>query len=267
MSYEQWLRSLNMPEEAEKWRHRKNKRILLLERPDDTTNKEPQEYTGLSGFFMTVTKQGVKFASQDKPGAVAFVDIGRVIKVYDHSDRSILAALQLAQSKWGGVQVSGSDEYKRKCAELAAKNGIRIANPELRDYMKELERKKEEAAKEKEKALTGPVPFSELKKRWTALRAELDRIAFEIAEPRIAEAAKQQIEAETAKISAENALVYEQYLEAVEKRQTHAEKELPEPLLLGYSKWQREHEEWEAQDKAMRSRMENLWEKAGGNIT
>jgi hypothetical protein len=31
--------------------------------------------------------------------------------------------------------------------------------------------------------------------------------------------------------------------------------------------WQREHEEWEAQGKAMRSRMENLWEKAGGNIS
>jgi hypothetical protein len=31
MSYEQWLRNLNLTEEAEKWRHRKNERILLLE--------------------------------------------------------------------------------------------------------------------------------------------------------------------------------------------------------------------------------------------
>jgi hypothetical protein len=91
MPYEQWLRNLNLPEEAEKWRHRKNKRILLLERPDDIIGREPQEhteYTGLLGFSMTVTRQGVKFASQDKPGVVAFVDVGRVIRVYGEDDRS-----------------------------------------------------------------------------------------------------------------------------------------------------------------------------------
>jgi hypothetical protein len=123
MSYEEWLRNLNLPEEAEKWRHRKNKQILLLERPNDTAIKDPQECTGLSGFLMTETKQGIKFASQDNPGAVAFIDVGRVIKVYNESGRSILAALQLAQQKWGGVQVNGTDEYKRKCAEIAAKTG------------------------------------------------------------------------------------------------------------------------------------------------
>jgi hypothetical protein len=135
MPYEQWLRNLNLPEEAEKWRHRKNRHILLLESPDDIISREPQEpteYTGLLGFSMTVTRQGVKFASQDRPGAVAFVDVGHLIRVYDQGDRSILAALQLAQSKWGGVQVNGTDEYKRKCAELAVRHGIRLTNPELK---------------------------------------------------------------------------------------------------------------------------------------
>jgi hypothetical protein len=45
MSYERWLRNLSLPEEAEKWRHRKNQRILLLEKPDDSADKEPREYT------------------------------------------------------------------------------------------------------------------------------------------------------------------------------------------------------------------------------
>jgi hypothetical protein len=94
---------------------------------------------------MTVTRQGVKFASQDKPETVVFIDTGRVIKVYDEGGRSILAALRLAQSKWGGVQVSGTEAYKRKCAELAARYGIRLFNPELRDRVKELKRKNEEA--------------------------------------------------------------------------------------------------------------------------
>jgi hypothetical protein len=42
-----------------------------------------------------------------------------------------LAALQLAQEKWGGIKLNGTDESKRRCVEIAAKNGIRIANPEL----------------------------------------------------------------------------------------------------------------------------------------
>jgi hypothetical protein len=153
MSYEQWLRNRNMPEEAEKWRHRKNKRILLLESPYNTTGNEPREYAGLSGFSMTVTRQGVKFASQDKPDAAAFVDMGRVIKVYDQGDKSTLAALRLAQSKWGGVQVSGTEVYKRKCAELAARYGIRLFNPELWDRVKELKRKNEEAEEERKRRM------------------------------------------------------------------------------------------------------------------
>ena len=84
---------------------------------------------------MAVTRQGVKFTSRDNPETVAFIDIGRVIKVYEQSDVSLLAALQLAQSKWGGVKVNGTDEYKRKCAELAVKNGIHVTNPELQELL------------------------------------------------------------------------------------------------------------------------------------
>jgi hypothetical protein len=86
---------------------------------------------------MTVTSRGVQFASQNKPDAVAFVDVGRVIKVYDQGDDSLLAALQLAQAKWGGVQLNGTDEYKRRCLELAVSNGIRVANPELQSALQE----------------------------------------------------------------------------------------------------------------------------------
>jgi hypothetical protein len=35
--------------------------------------------------------------------------------------------------KWGGVQLNGTDERKRRCAEIAPKHGIRIANPKPRD--------------------------------------------------------------------------------------------------------------------------------------
>ncbi|MDR1622238.1 MAG: hypothetical protein LBS00_07675 [Synergistaceae bacterium] len=262
MSYEQWLRSLNMPEEAEKWRHRKNRRILLLERPDGTTTNTPQEYTGLAGFSMTVTKQGVKFTSQDKPGAVAFIDVGRVIKVYDQGDSSLLASLRLAQSKWSGVQLNGTEAYKRKCAEIATKNGIRITNPELRGYIKELECG-EKAARQKTTAAT-PISLGELKKRWSELKATLDKKTREIAEPRIAEAAEKQIEIEAEKIAAEKAVIYKEYLETEAERNAHAKKEPLEPLLFGHAQWQREYEAWKAKDRAIRSRAATLWEKAGG---
>jgi hypothetical protein len=144
VSYEQWLRSRNLAGEAEKWRQRKNKRILLLEMPDDVVNKETLDFapnTGLSGFSMIVARHGVKFAHQDNPEAIAFIDTGRLIKVYSQEDASILAALQLAQQKWGGVQVNGTDDYKRRCAELTVKNGIRIVNPELQSVQQEIQEK------------------------------------------------------------------------------------------------------------------------------
>jgi hypothetical protein len=109
--------------------------------PDDAIAKEPQDYSGLSGFSMTVTRQGVKFAHQNNLEAVVFIDTGRLIKVYSQEDASILAALQLAQQKWGGVQVNGTDEYKRRCAELAVKNGIRVINPELQGVQQEIRAK------------------------------------------------------------------------------------------------------------------------------
>ena len=213
---------------------------------------------------MTVTRQGVKFASQDKPDAVALVDAGRVIKIYDQGDSSILAALRLAQSKWGGVQVRGSEAYKRKCAELAARHGIRLANPEGR--MKELVRAYEEAAKP-EKSVTAHVSFEELKKRWIELKTQMNKATRLIAEPRIAEAARKQIEAEAKKVMAEKAAVYKEYLEASAELEAHVKKEPPEPLLLGYGKWRQEYEKWEKKDKAIRYRAAALWEKAGGDMS
>jgi hypothetical protein len=67
-------------------------------------------------------------------GSVAdFIDYGKkIVFSEEYDERSVLAALQLASQKWGAVQISGSDEYKRLCVELAAKHGIKVANSELR---------------------------------------------------------------------------------------------------------------------------------------
>lgn len=67
---------------------------------------------------------------------VAFVDKGREIEVRDwRSDDSLLAALQLSAQKWGVLSVSGSDDYKARCAALAVEHGFNIVNPELQEHI------------------------------------------------------------------------------------------------------------------------------------
>jgi hypothetical protein len=63
-----------------------------------------------------------------------FIDYGKQVVVSDKFDEaSVLAALQLASQKWGGIQISGSEEYKNLCTQLAVKHGFKIANPELKE--------------------------------------------------------------------------------------------------------------------------------------
>jgi hypothetical protein len=90
---------------------------------------------------MAVTKQGLRFYREQTPKEAAFIDSGRVIRVYKQDEETLLAALQLAQEKWGGVKISGSDEYKRRSAKIAAEHGIRVVNPELQGVKHEIEQR------------------------------------------------------------------------------------------------------------------------------
>ncbi|MDL2263161.1 relaxase/mobilization nuclease domain-containing protein [Synergistaceae bacterium OttesenSCG-928-I11] len=131
LSYEAWLRSQGKEQHAEEWRHRSSKDCVLIVAPDDYNREaEPEGPTGLLGFSMAATKQGLKFFDERSANA-AFIDTGRVIRVYRNDDNALLAALQLGQQKWGGVHLEGNRDWKMRCAELAAQNGIRIDNAEL----------------------------------------------------------------------------------------------------------------------------------------
>ena len=151
-SYEDWLRSQGLATQADEWRHRKNKNFLQMSAPGDQKSIiEETSHNGLPGFQMLTTNQGVKFY-RDAPANISFLDTGQKIRVYRQDDDTLLAALQLAQQKWSGVQLSGSEEYKRRCAELAARNGIRVVNPELQEMIATVtetpEAKKERVAEE-----------------------------------------------------------------------------------------------------------------------
>jgi hypothetical protein len=143
VSYEQWLRGHSRANEADAWRHRKDSEFIQLE-PPNANNPESviAEPKGLPGFIMAVTKQGLLYCMEPEQKEASFIDFGRVIRVYKQDGETLLAALQLAQEKWGGVRVNGTDEYKRRCAEVAAKNDIQVSNPELQRFMKELTQKR-----------------------------------------------------------------------------------------------------------------------------
>ncbi|GHV30720.1 hypothetical protein FACS1894167_12010 [Synergistales bacterium] len=85
----------------------------------------------LRAFTPTFGNKGGVAYSRD--GAHAeFIDYGKKIVLGRKLDEAaILAALQLANQKWGSAIVNGTDEYKKICIALAIKHNLKISNPEL----------------------------------------------------------------------------------------------------------------------------------------
>jgi len=139
-SYEQWLNEQGQSWKAEAWRHRRNTTFLRIESggmEETAAAKGINVNLGLLGFSMTETKQGLRFSRNDRSDMAAFIDTGRMIRVYGNDDETLLASLQLAAQKWGSIQLHGSEAYKKRCMELAVEHGIKITNPELQDFRRE----------------------------------------------------------------------------------------------------------------------------------
>ncbi len=124
---------------------------------------EEKRIADLRAFTPVITnKGGVAYKKQDKNEA-AFIDYGKKIILSEKPDETaIFAAMQLACQKWGGVQLHGSDEYKRMCVDIAIRHNLRIANPELakeveekRAHMKEVEEKARLEMRSKKNAYRG----------------------------------------------------------------------------------------------------------------
>jgi len=82
-------------------------------------------------------KGGVAYSPEGRQEA-GFIDYGKRIILSEKSgDAEILAALQLANQKWGAADIQGSEAYKKKCIELAATHNLRISNPDLAQQVEE----------------------------------------------------------------------------------------------------------------------------------
>jgi hypothetical protein len=171
---------------------------------------------------MAVTKQGLRFFRETTPEEASFIDSGRIIRVYRQDGETLLAALQLAQEKWGGVKITGTDEYKRRCAELAVEYGIRVVNPELQGFIKEIGGLKSEPVT--------PIPvLTEKVCHKPALSLE---------------AARNIIEVEARTLEMRHRKLYDTYAEHKKTLREHIESEPKKPLILGVKKWKQEHEQW-----------------------
>lgn len=131
--FEEWLRQINQPDLADRWRHRARDPGVI---EGETT--EPPIPRDIRSFVPRIQGYQVHYTLKVNVGKVgattAFVDKGKRIYVHDWQTRdTVLAALQLSAQKWGRFQISGNDTFKAQCVELAAEYGYKIINPDLQE--------------------------------------------------------------------------------------------------------------------------------------
>ncbi len=132
--YEDWLAQHFSAEDAADYRYRSHDPQLIEGDGDDVP--QPRD---IRAFMAEVQAGAVVYRRAAEGGAgagVSFVDRGRQIDVHEWRDQAAaLAAMQLGVQKWGKVRLTGNDDYKRMCVELAVEHGIQVSNPELQDMI------------------------------------------------------------------------------------------------------------------------------------
>lgn len=147
---EQWLRMQHSPELAEQWRYRATPGRIDGDRDERPTPRDIRAYQH------EIVGNQVQYSRKEPGAGVSFVDRGRSIDIHDWRSRdSTLAALQLSAQKWGSFTVTGNNEYKTMCAQLAAEHGFKITNPELQEIIQQGRQRRPEATQSRGRGLGG----------------------------------------------------------------------------------------------------------------
>jgi len=135
-TFEQFLVEQGEPQLAEQWRYRDTETpgtAILGDGDEIPRKRDIRDFTAQVRQSAHSKFAEIHYSSRSDPSHVSFTDRGKRIDVWRAQDEAaVLAALQLGVQKWGTLTITGPDEFKRLCAELAAQHGFKINNPELR---------------------------------------------------------------------------------------------------------------------------------------
>ena len=135
-TFEQFLVEQGDPQLAEQWRYRDTETpgaAILGDGDEIPRKRDIRDFTAQVRQSAHSPLAEIHYSSRSDPNKVSFTDRGKRIDVWQTQDEAaVLAALQLGAQKWGTVTITGPDEFKQLCAQLAEQHGFKIGNPELR---------------------------------------------------------------------------------------------------------------------------------------
>jgi hypothetical protein len=134
-TFEQFLVEQGEPQLAEQWRYRDTETpdaAILGDGDEIPRKRDIRDFTAQVRQSAQSRLTEIHYSSRSDPSHVSFTDRGKRIDVWQTQDEAVvLAALQLGAQKWGTVTITGPDEFKQLCAQLAEEHGFKISNPEL----------------------------------------------------------------------------------------------------------------------------------------
>jgi hypothetical protein len=134
-TFEQFLLEQGEPQLAEQWRYRDTEMpgaAILGDGDEIPRKRDIRDFTAQVRQSAHSRLAEIHYSSRSDPSHVSFTDRGKRIDVWQTQDEAVvLAALQLGAQKWGTVTITGPDEFKQLCAQLAEEHGFKISNPEL----------------------------------------------------------------------------------------------------------------------------------------
>ena len=135
-TFEQFLVEQGEPQLAEQWRYRDTETpgaAILGDGDEIPRKRDIRDFTAQVRQSAHTWLTEIHYSSRTDPSHVSFTDRGKRIEVWQAQDEAaVLAALQLGAQKWGTLMITGPDEFKQLCAQLAERHGFKISNPELR---------------------------------------------------------------------------------------------------------------------------------------
>jgi hypothetical protein len=134
-TFEQFLVEQGEPQLAEQWRYRDTEApgtAILGDGDEIPRKRDIRDFTAQVRQSARSKITEIHYSARFDPNHVSFTDRGKRIDVWQAQDEAVvLAALQLGAQKWGTLTITGPDEFKQLCAQLAAQHGFKISNPEL----------------------------------------------------------------------------------------------------------------------------------------